>query len=42
MRKLKFELDWKSLQTIYLNFIRPVLEYANVAWDNCTHYEKKN
>ena len=40
MRKLKYELDRQSLETIYLTFIRPVLEYANVAWDNCTHYEK--
>ena len=41
MRKLKYELDRQSLETIYLTFIRPVLEYANVVWDNCTHYEKE-
>ena len=28
MRKLKFQLDRKSLQTIYFSFIRPLLEYA--------------
>ena len=39
MRKLKFILDRRSLQTIYLTFIRPLLEYANVLWDNCTIYE---
>ena len=39
MRKLKFKLDRKSLQTIYFSFIRPLLEYANVVWDNCTQYE---
>ena len=39
MRKLKFILDRRSLQTIYLTFIRPLLEYANVVWDNCTLYE---
>ena len=39
MRKLKFVLDRKSLQTIYFSFIRPVLEYADVVWDNCTQYE---
>ena len=38
MRKLKFKLDRKSLQTIYFSFIRPLLEYANVVWDNCTQY----
>ena len=41
MRKLKYELDRQFLETIYLTFIRPVLEYANVVWDNCTHYEKE-
>ena len=39
MRKLKFTLDRKSLQTIYISFIRPLLEYADVVWDNCTKYE---
>ena len=39
MRKLKFLLDRKSLQTIYFSFIRPLLEYADVVWDNCTDYE---
>ena len=28
MRKLKFKLDRRSLQTIYFSFIRPLLEYA--------------
>ncbi|MCG8078294.1 MAG: hypothetical protein JAY75_18895, partial [Candidatus Thiodiazotropha taylori] len=41
MRKLKFDLDRKSLETIYLSFIRPVLEYADVIWDNCSHQEKQ-
>ena len=39
MRKLKFKLDRKSLQITYFSFIRPLLEYANVVWDNCTQYE---
>ena len=39
MRKLKFQLDRKSLQTIYFSFIRPLLEYAGVIWDNCFQYE---
>ena len=30
MRKLKFKLNRKSLQTIYFSFIRPLLEYAIV------------
>lgn len=39
MRKLKFKLDRNSLQTIYFSFIRPLLEYSDVVWDNCTLYE---
>ena len=41
MRKLKFKLDGKSLEIIQLAFIRPLLEYADVIWDNCTLYEKQ-
>ena len=40
MRKLKFLLNWKSLETIYFSFIRPILEYADVVWTNCTIDEK--
>ena len=39
MRRCKFLLDRKSLQTIYFSFIRPLLEYADVVWSNCTQYE---
>ena len=41
MRRLKICLDRKSLETIYLTFIRPILEYADVVLDNCTNYEKQ-
>ena len=40
MRKLKFKLDHKSLETIYIAFIRPLHEYGDVIWDDCTQYEK--
>ena len=40
MRRLKFCLYKKSLETIYPTFIRPLLEYVDVVWDNCTNYEK--
>ena len=40
MRKFKYTLDRKSLETIYIAFIRPILEYADVVWDNCTQQEK--
>ena len=39
MHKLKFILDRQSPQAIYFSFIRPLLEYADVGWDNCTQYE---
>ena len=41
MRKLKFMLDRKSLQSIYFAFLRPVLKYADVVSDNCTKYEEE-
>ena len=39
MRKLKFLLDRESLNRIYISFIRPTLEYADIVWNNCTQYE---
>ena len=39
MRKLKFLLDRESLNRIYIFFIRPTLEYADIVWNNCTQYE---
>ena len=39
MRNLKFQLIRKSLKIIYFSFIRPLLEYADAVWDNCTQYE---
>ena len=39
MRKLKFELDRASLETIYTSFIRPILEYGDVIFDNCNNSE---
>ena len=36
MRMLKYDLDRKSLLRFYISFIRPMLEYGNILWDNCT------
>ena len=41
MRRLKYVLERKSLEIIYISFIRPLLEYSDVVWDNCTNYEKE-
>ena len=40
MRKLKIMLDRKTLEKIYVSFIRPILEYSDAVFDNCTQYEK--
>ena len=37
MRSLKFKLDRKALECIYTSFIRTLLEYGDVIFDNCTH-----
>ena len=42
MRKIKFSLNRRSLNQIYLSFLRPLLEYASIVWDGCTQYEKEN
>lgn len=36
LRKLKYLLDRKSLQNLYFAHIRPILEYGNTIWCNCT------
>ena len=43
MRRLKFTLDRKSLEINYMctSFIRPLHEYGDSIWDNCTLYEKR-
>ena len=41
MRKLKYKLGRKSSEIIYLTFIRPLLEYGDIIWDNCTQYERQ-
>ena len=41
MCKLNFARDRIELQIIYYTFIRPILEFSDIVWDNCTQYEKK-
>ena len=40
MHKVKYihSLDRNSLQKLYFSFIRPVLEYADIIWDNIPEY----
>ena len=35
-RSLKYKLDRRTLETIYLSFVRPKLEYGNILYDDCT------
>ena len=39
MRKVIYELDRRSLEIIYISFIRPILEYGDVVWSNCNQQE---
>ena len=40
MLPLKYELNRVTLETIYKTFVRPVLEYGDVIFDNCTKQQK--
>ena len=40
MSSLKFRLKRDSLNQIYISFLRLLLEYSSVVWDNCTMSEK--
>ena len=35
-------MDRKSLEAIHISFIRPILGYGDVVWDNCTQQEKED
>jgi hypothetical protein len=35
LRKLKYKLNRKKLEKLYLIYIRPIFEYACEVWDNC-------
>ena len=37
-RTLKFKLQRNLLQVIYFSFIRPLLEYGDIIWDNIPEY----
>ncbi|MEW8546433.1 MAG: reverse transcriptase domain-containing protein, partial [Candidatus Thiodiazotropha sp.] len=41
MRGLKFKISRKSLEQMYISFIRPLLEYCDSVWDNASSESKK-
>ena len=36
MNSLKFYLHRQILETMYMSFIMPILEYDGPVWDGCT------
>lgn len=38
--KLQYKLDRKTIETVYLSFIRPKLEYGSQIWDDCNIRER--
>ena len=38
LRRVQFKLKRMHLQSIYFSFIRPVMEYADIVWDNIPDY----
>ena len=39
LRMLKYDMDRKSLIRFFTSYIRPILEYGSIIWDNCTAQE---
>ena len=42
LQLLKYQLDRRPLQIMCFSYVRPLLEYADVIWDNCYDYEKES
>ena len=41
LRSFKFKINRKALEKTYISFIRPLLEFSDSAWDNCSNETKK-
>jgi hypothetical protein len=39
LRLMKHKLDKESPEKLYIGFIRPILEYEGIVWDNCSVQE---
>ena len=42
LKRLKYSLDRKTIETIYFSFIRPKLEYGSHIWDNCSKQDSES
>ena len=41
LRALKFKQRRHALERMYISFIRPLIEYSDAVWDNCSTESKK-
>lgn len=41
LRSLKFKVNRKALEKMYMAYVRPLLEYSDSVWDNCSSESKK-
>ena len=41
LRSLQHRLDRRSLEKLYISYIRPILEYCNIVWDNFQRVRQK-
>ena len=41
LRRKKFILDRRTLNKLYITYIRPLLEYGDIIWDNCSLTNKR-
>ena len=39
LKTIKYNLNPKTLETIYLSFVQSLLEYTDVVWDNAPRHE---
>ena len=39
LKTLQYRLDRKTLEIIYISFIRPLMEYGSAVWDGCTQVD---
>ena len=42
MRKLKYVFSRRSLNQIYISYVRPILEYSCIVWDGCTVEQRES
>ena len=42
MRVLKYKVGRKTMNQVYISYMRPILEYASTVWDGCTVGERNS